>query len=734
MALAPRAAADSPAELESAADAYGQSVSKARTSNAGADALGKLLEAGAGLERRVTAQRSALEAAAGQDDAALERLYRSTEWQRLDYAEVTAGYWSAWAEVSLAQRLPAGSAERKTALTKAQKGFGRASLEFRLPGVATSSLLGLGIVKRELGDVDGAREALQAVEKALADQPSSPLLGAVRYELAVIALEQGDLDRAHALTAAIPAGALSRDQELALLRSEAEAWLKQARAGKGGADRAAALLRRLAASGSDGSRAASGLAVAYRAELRGQDLGPIGKLLAAETAFGEKRFAEARDAYADVLSDPAALPGIDLEVTRYKYAASLSETGDRAAALSELEKLFAGAGPGAALREPAARLYYALAARAAEDDPGPASEARAARAAERLLAAAPNAPEAAQARYRAARAREAAGKKAASIPLLEQIPESSPAYPAARVDLVRARADELQQEQNAGRVAGSETRPRARALASDIDTVERLTAAGRLPADPARDAALAVLRAKAAAWAADPPSAVLERVERASRSPGLDAGGRRSLLRLRLAALRADGRWKELEQLFSASDDAALRAEFPVWSEAFRSLASDEAPEPPADLVLRWSARLSPLAPAEARDTFALAEVHALMRADRAAEAATRAHGLVERSPDWGDAWLAYARALDQTPQAREAAAAWQRVAGGVPRGSALWLDAELSYARAARRAGDADGACRALATARQIAPDLGGARLRPRFEAEAKGCPPPAGGNGAKP
>ena len=727
MATAPRAAADSPAEVESAADAYGQSVSKARTSNAGADVLGKLVDAGAALERRVAAQRSALEAAAGQDDAALERLYRSTDWQRLDYAEVTAGYWSAWAEVSIAQRLPAGSAERKSALARAQKGFARASLEFRLPGVAVSSLLGLGIVKRELGDVDGARDAFQAVEKSLADQPSSPLLASVRYELAGIALEQGDLERAHALTDAIPAGSLSRDQELALLQGEAEAWLKRARAGKGGADRAAALLRRLSASGNDGSRAASALAVAYRNELRGQDLGPIGKLLAAETAFAEKRYADARDAYAQVLADPAALPGIDLEVTRYRYAASLSESGDRAAALGELEKLFAGAGPSGPMREPAARLYYALAAQAAQDTPGPASEARATRAAERLLALAPSAPEAAQARYRVARARESSGKTGASIPLLEQIPESSPAYPAARLDLVRARAEELQQEQNAGRDTGAATRQRARTLAADIDTVERLTTAGRLPADPARDSALAVLRAKASAWAGDPPSAVLERVERASRKPGLDAGDRRSLLRLRLAALRADGRWKELDQLFSASDDAALRADFPIWNEACRSLGSGEGPEPPADLVLRWSARLAPLAPAEARDALALVEVEALVRAGRAGEAVTRAHALVERSPDWGDAWLAYARALDQTAQAKEAAAAWQRVAGGVPRGSALWLEAELSYARAARRSGDTGAACRALATVREVVPDLGGPRLRPRFEAEAKGCPPGA-------
>jgi thioredoxin-like negative regulator of GroEL len=733
MFAAPRAAADSPAEIESAADAYGQAVSKARTSNAGIDALRKLLETGAALQRRVSAQRSALEGAAGQDDAALERLYRSTDWQRLDYAEVTAGYWSAWAEVSVAQRLPAGSAERKAALTRAQKGFARASLELRLPGVASSSLLGLGIVKHELGDLDGAREALQAVEKALADQPPTPLLGAVRYELAVIALQQGDLERAHALGDAIPAGSLTHEQELALLRDEAEAWLKRARAGKGGADRAAALLRRLSASGSDGSRAASALAVAYRTELRGQDLGPIGKLLAAESAFAEKRYAEARDAYAQVLADPAALPGIDLEATRYRYAASLAETGDRGSALGELEKLFAGAGPGRALREPAARLDYSLAAQAAQEDPSPANETRAVRAAERLLAWAPGAPEAGQARYRVAHAKETSGKGGASVPLLEQIPESSPAYPAARVDLVRARAEALQQEQNAGRAMGAESRERARKLAADIDIVERLAAAGRLPADPSRDATLAVLRAKAAAWAGDPPAAVLERVERASHEPGLDAADRRSLLRLRLAALRAEGRWKELDALFTSTDNAALRGDLPIWSEAFRSLGSAEGPAPPGELVEHWGSRLSPLAPPDARDALALAEVEALLRAGRAADAADRAHGLLERSPDWGDAWLAYARALDQTPQAKEAAAAWQRVAGGVPKGSALWLEAELAYVRAVRRAGDAEAACRALETVRRTAPDLGGARLRPRFEAEAKGCPP-AAAPGARP
>jgi hypothetical protein len=714
------AAEAEPERLEAVADALGELVARARELDAGADPFQRFVVLGSDLAARTRDVRERLEERAGEDETALEALFRSSDWQRLDYSEAMLGYWTGWSQLSLGQRLPSGP-ERRTAMERAQLAFARSALELRLPRIATASLFGLAVARHDLGDLEGARRALERVERQLALSEDPALLGPALYELASVALEQDDVERGRAVAARIPAEALSREQRLVLMRLEAEAWLRRARAGRGGAEPAAALLRKLALEGGVHAEHAAALALRHWELLRGRDLGGIGDLLAAEDAFDARRYSEARDAYARVLAQPDAVPGLDLATTRFKYARCLAESGSRGAALEALERLLSD-GAGASVRPHAAALYHSLAEELASADPGPAAEARALRAATILLDVAPEAPGADIARYRVARARETTRGSRVSLAELEKIPPSSPAYPAARMDLARLRSARLQGLDASGRAGTAAGRSAARELAADLDALQALLAEGRLEPEPARDAALAVFRAKAAAWSGDPAARVLAWVERAEAQPGLDAEGRRALIRLRLRVLVQAQDYAVLEDLLAArSDDEVLR-DWPIWYEALVALSARSAPAP---TLLAWHARLEPLAPAPARDALALGHGRALLATGRADEASAQARALVDRDARSGDAWLLYARALDASGAAGEAFRAWRSVARGVEVGTPRWLEAQLAAAAAARRAGDLENACRGVADVVRAAPELD-ARARAQLETLAEGCPPP--------
>jgi hypothetical protein len=709
-----------PERIESITDVFGKLVLKARELALGAGPFERLLALGRDLDARAEIVRERLEERAGEDEAALERLYRSAEWQRLDYSEAMLGYWIGWAQLSRGQALPPGP-ERRAAMRAAEAAFSRSALELRLPRIAAASLLGFGVARHDLGDLDGARRTLERLERQLEGSGDTGLLFSTLYELASVDLKQGEIERGRAVAARIPAGELSREQHLALMRIEAEAWLRRAQDDPGGADAAATLLRQLIAEGGAVAQRAAALVARHWDLLDGRDLGPLGDLLAAEAAFEARRFAEARDAYARALADPTAVPGLQPATTRYKYARSLAESGQRSAAAAELERLLADGG-GPPVRAPAAALFHALAEEIAAADPGPVADARATLAAEILLDAAPESPGAGTARHRVARARETRDGADASLAELEQIPRSSPSYPAARLDLARLRAARLQQLDASGRAATAAGRRTARALAADVDAVRDLIAAGRLDSEPKRDATLALFRAKAAAWSGDTAGGVLERVEAAEALPGLDAAGRRALLRLRLRVLVRAGEFAELAGVLTARSDGEIRGDWPIWSEALDRLAARPAPP---ETLRAWYARLEPLAPASARDDLALEYARVLLASGHADAALPRARALAVADPSWGDAWLLYARALDAAGSAEDAHQAWQKIAGGVEPGSSRWVEAIFAAADASGRLGDRERACRSLAALERRAADLSD-RQRARLEnaAAGSGCP----------
>jgi len=701
-----------PADLEAAAAALGELVSRARDLHADGDLFTALRDDTQALQNSAEKLRQSLEETAGDDDAALEALYRSQDWQRLDYSLVILNYWAGWAELGRGERL-AGRDEQQAAMERAVAAFSRAALEIRLPRVATSSLLGLAIARRELGELDEAQRTLETLLAQLQAQPDPRLDAAARYELVTVALARGDLRRAAQIAEGIPPDSLSRQDRLNLKLQEARGQLT----GRGGDPaRAAALLRELLGEGDPYAGQAAALVETHQRVLAGQDLGSLGALLEAERAFEAERYEEARDLYARVLDGSAGVPGLRRTNVEYKYAFTLAETGRLEPAAQQLEALI-GQRDAGELRVLAAPVFYSVAEQLAAADPNPAAQARAGRAAELLLKLAPDASAADSARYRAARTREATGRNQASLASLERIGPGSGAYPAARLDIARLRAVEFQSLENRG--ATRRLRDLAPVLDRDLATVEQLVRGGKLAPDPHRDATFAVLRAKAAYWAGRPNSDVARRIATARKAqPGGDA--EQSLLRLELRnGVRARA-WPELESVLAAQSDAELRGSFSIWHEA---LVGSERAGAPATLRLAFYERLLPLAPAASHDTVALGHARALLDAGRSEEAAVRARALTEGDSQWADAWILYAEALDAGEDWEAALGAWSKVAGGLETGTEPWVEAKLRAAEAARHLDDLARACRAL---RELSSETVDAKDRPRFDAVSEGCEQP--------
>lgn len=676
--------ATTPTQLVAAADALGKLVSKARDLNPPAalfDAMGADADT---LLAKVRTARVALEDRAGEDEAAIEALYRSTDWQRLDYSQVMLGYWRGWAALGRGQQLDAGS-ERRGAMEVAQSSFSRSMLELRLPKVATASLLGLGIAQRDLGEPAAAEKTLTSLLEQLQRVPDAQLDAAARYELASMALERGDMTRAGQLIAGIPKGRLTRADRLDLTRREAEGLLKRGR----DLDRAAQLLRELLAAGDPHASHAAALAERHQKALQGRDLGALGSLLEAERAFAQADYPAARRGYASALQG-GSVPGLNRANVEYKYAYALAETDALSEAATILERLTAKGADGGA-KTLAAPLFYSVAERMVAKDSSANAQARALRAAERLLAIAPDAPGADGARYRAARGREARGNTKSSIAELEAIPEGSPAYAAARLDLVRLRGEELQRLEQRGRHRA--LRDLAPRLDRDIARVRVLIRSGELAADPSRDATLAVWAAKTAFWGGEKAARVDEKIGAArALSPGSEA--LRTLLRLELRNRVKVRQWKSLDRSFVRASDDAIRRDFAIWHEGLNASKLGGAPK---GQVVRWYERMTPLSPERSRETLALGHAEALVAADRAPDAVSRAEALIEGDRYWADAWIVYADALDRSGDHQSALGAWRRIAEGTESGTGPWVDAKLRAAEAARKVGDTAAACRAL-------------------------------------
>ena len=683
-----------PDTLAQSAEALGHVVARARELNAPEELFRTLLADAERLAGGVSSARESLEERAGEDEVALETLYRSSSWQRLGYADSLLRYWKGWGQLGRAQQLSPGP-ERRAGMERATRAFSRTALELRLPRMASASLLGLGMAQRDLGRRDTARRTLTRLLTRLEREGDAggESRGAAHYELAQLALEEGDPVRARRHFAQVGEDQLSRERrDDFALRAVALTLDRAARDGATPAalDGTAEQLRRLlTAGGSTASRAAALLRDHWPLLGTGdRDFGPFGELLRAERAYTEKRYGVARESYARVLGSQTAVPGLQRSNVQYRYAHSLAEAGDPVGGLERLDALVREA-DSAAIRGLAARRAYALAEQLAAADSGAAAQQRALRAAEALLRVDPEAASADSARYRVARAKEARGDSRSVLAELEHIGVESTAYPQARLRIARLRGERLQRLEARG--PSRRLRTAASQLLAELERVAALIAAGRLAADRERDLPLSLLAAKAAFWSGAPGREVTERIAAVrSYDPDRDGAVWRALLRLELRLLRRERQWSEIEARLLGRGDAELRSELPLWREVLEALDGDRAA--PATLRLAGYQRvLSSARGKTQRRDLAPGHIAALLDTGRAAEAVSAARRLTEAEPDWAEAWILYARALEAAGDDAGALRAWAEVAEGIAVDTGPGVEARLRVAELALRLGETE-------------------------------------------
>ena len=341
----------SPAEFVVVANELGPIVDELRQAEVTPDQLREMRRL-CGKMRTVTERKlSQTEAAAGENEAALERLYQSQVWDDLSFSLAAFPYWRAWIDLELA-RLNPDKAELAKDLLPARKGFRAASMQLFRPGLVFGGWLGLGYVELERGRYDRASAIFANLEQALDDEPDHPIRQAVNLELRLLAARQGTVKKTRR-------GAVVDDNEIVILKAEAFALLQQSRKTGGRALEAADRLKTIIAAGRIDQQLLSDM-MHFRQELAGVNVGPYTDLAGAEFALEFEHWHDAMMKYQKFFSTVNPPPGLDLSNYRYRWALAAYRNKIYQPAIDILEKLIRRPNLVPELDKAASKLLYAV--------------------------------------------------------------------------------------------------------------------------------------------------------------------------------------------------------------------------------------------------------------------------------------------------------------------------------------------------------------------------------------
>jgi hypothetical protein len=722
-------------DLEKAAGVYAALVARSQEIESSLETFLALVELGEQLEHRIEARREALEESAGEDEAKLDSLFRSDRWEKLGSSGVAVRFWLGWAQLARVERGLVG-VSRDEALAGAERAFASAARALSSPDLAVRGLLGLGIARRELGDRDGAEQCFERLLAQRAVRSDPALERRARYELALVAIDALDLERAEQrIRELADSGALAPEQRRTLETRRLRALLQIARQrdgerSEGALSEATARLRALLAEGGDDADLATALVAQFAEDLVGRDLGALGALLEADRAFRTESCEAALASYAVALAGVLS-ERVDLGQVRLRVAWCKARTGRADEAVQELEALLESEGSeklSGAERVDALRLLQSLAEAKLATHPGEADVARANRAARLLLEEAPGFEGEDLAHRRRARDLAGQGRVDAALTELRSIPRESRSYPAALRERIRLEARGMDERWRAlePATAGRDDSLRRAAgrLAQSLDEERSLPRDRELPGGAEQEARLAVLRARAALLADEERTAVERWIAAARQHDALPLEGRHELLSLELAVLIAAGEIPRLVALLGERDDARLRTELVVWEERLADLeGTPSATAVLPDIYLRLLA----VAPESSRSALRLGRIGALRRAGRGAEAVDLARELTLAEPEWGDAWLELGRSLDAVGNSAASREVWRKVGGGARSGDRSWWEARLSLYDAELASGESKKACGWLDAGHDLAVPR---ELEARIEAARAHCREPSGGD----
>ena len=287
----------------------------------------------------------------GEQEAALEQLYRSQVWDDLSFSLAAFPYWRAWIDLEIA-RLNPDKGELAKDLLPARKGFRAASMQLFRPGLVFGGWLGVGYVEMEQGRHKRALAILENLEAALAQEPDHPIRQAVILELRLLEARQGRVKT-------MRKGRVVDDNEVAILRAEAFALLQQHRKSGGRPMDAAERLRAIIEAGRIDNQLLSDM-MHFRQELSGVPVGAYTDLAGAEFAMEFKHWYQAMQKYEAFFNYVIAPPGLDLSNYQYRWALAAYRAGIFQPSVAILEKLVRAKDLAPELDQAAAKLLYAV--------------------------------------------------------------------------------------------------------------------------------------------------------------------------------------------------------------------------------------------------------------------------------------------------------------------------------------------------------------------------------------
>jgi hypothetical protein len=630
---------------------YGAIVDEVRQAGAADATLIALRKVAAEMRKRAQGRLQSAEAAAGDDEGALESLYRSQVWEHLSFAMSAFPFWGSWLDLALAER-PSQAANRVQLLWRAKRGFRAASMQIYQPSLVYGGWLGVGFVARAEGQDARARQIFDSLKQALSFDPNHPVRKVVEQELARM---DGRAPMATPASAA-PAGAADR---YAVQRAEAFTLLAQHRKTKVGAREAAAKLREII----DGGGMQMSLLIdilGYQAEIVGEDLREYTDLVGAEFAFTNEQWFTAVQKYQAFFARTAR--GVDMNFERFRYRHALASfNADLTVEAAQIaERLLKTPQLEPELRKAATKLAYV--ARAKRLDSKSTADARTALdvAARRFLDASPSDPDADGARVVLA---QSTGDTGQALKLLGGVKQGSPLQGGVAMTRFHVIARQF------AKIANS--------LDGGVEALARqgLNAWDELPSDEKKRQENYAFYLQLKAVADKDPAAVLAEVERAAQKPEASSSSLRAYFWARLRC------YDRLGDPRRAQRDIAGLGDAPVPSWMAEALYPWVRKQPDLAVQAEYAALLAPrlgqLPDMERR--FRLLEIENLLALARGEEAYARARALIKDYPKAGDGYRMLARSAQQTKRLVEADNAWAVITDKVPPSFDVWWEGMLS-------------------------------------------------------
>ena len=643
-----------PSDYLNAANVLGKLVSRARELGTGARVFEHLIKTAELLQDRCRDKVRALENATGEDESALESLYRSDVWYDINHAQSAFGYWRAWAMLGLAEARPEDREQIKW-LNRAELGFKAASVRILYPGIVQGSWLGLGYIAEAHGDLPGAEQRFRRLVEALADRPDNSVRKLAEAELTLIAVRRGQVRSATAISREPLSPTLA-----AVTAEEAFALLERRRHEHIGAMEAGLRLRKLIA---DGYLTDALLAriLSYRDEIVGEDLGVLSRLIDAEFAYAYQQYKTTVIKYREFREQGGEQLPIDVTPFEYHYIVALVSTDLPREADAEVQRLKRQPHLNPSVAAVLPKLSWSVAEAVYAQHPTEANRKHLEQTANTFVAVAPGDADAASAHLGLARLSTDPTEVARHLRAAGTDPELRGDI--ALTELHRdislfnravARGDTAQEE----------------AVANQI-----LTALDALPRDRRREPWFRALSLQMRTVLGRDLPKVLGELDALLAEAANDTRARPVLLWSKLRALAATGDRAGLQGM---ADALAAKGDDTEGERQFYQFLLELERSKSFELLAVLAEHFYPALAGQGQDQrqLSLLRIRALMALGRTDDAFELARAMTREFPDSGDGWESYAEIAERSGRTVEADQAWSRIAAATPAGSPRWRDA----------------------------------------------------------